>query len=187
MNKNDYPDRPPTRPATPIGQIDPSKLPKSGATGPLAWLYSLWALVKSFFYPLPELDNAPEPDPDRPYTVIAWRDTGDGIQIAGFRSTHDPGSVDEIIADAHTAYRGARLTFSAPDGVAMRLDRRMRRAALSRVKRKLRRADRRDAGELAMTRRRDREERDRARAERISAQGLSARWLARIDAQRALA
>jgi hypothetical protein len=70
----------------------------------------------------------------------------DSAMVLGDAQSRDPEEVDWLIADMATKHKGAALTLMGP-GVCLRLNRKARRAALSRVKRALRREMRKDARE----------------------------------------
>jgi len=131
----------------------------------LAWLWRVYALLTGLFSrDLPEVELVDE-TPDSPeFVVLAWIERD--VPILDERGAHvrterrrealrierspDAADVDLMIAAVADAYRGqlnvVRMTLFGP-GVAIRLDRRARRAALSRTRRLIRRdlrADRRE-------------------------------------------
>lgn len=155
----------------------------------LAWLWSVYALIKSLFTrDLPELapDLVPVEDESAPpYMVIAWRVRDVPIldergtllrierrtEIVDSRRSYDPADVDMMIADLHTRHPDRDtigLTLAGP-GITIRLNRRARLAALSRVKRTFRREARAEARQVRENDRIERAERDRARRERMAA------------------
>jgi len=86
----------------------------------------------------------------------------DRAKVLGHVSSKDPKDVDFLIADASSRYPRGCLTLLGP-GVAVRLNRKARRAALARVRRSFRREDRADAAGRREAVRKAREVRDRAR------------------------
>ncbi len=122
-----------------------------------------------------------EPAPiKQPFTVVAWTTEGafseyqldklegkltddevevywekldsEEIHLLGHRTSEDPADVDLMIAVMSERYKGVgRLTLSGP-GVALRLNRKARRAAMSRAKRFVRRAKRAEARDRKLAR-----------------------------------
>jgi hypothetical protein len=93
----------------------------------------------------------------------------DEMKILGHVQSKDPEDVDFLIADMATKYkRQALLTLSGP-GIAIRLNRRARRAALARVRRHFRREARSEVRVYREGQRVDRQERDRARRAHLGA------------------
>lgn len=80
-------------------------------------------------------------DPSAEPDVVYWLDVldqPDRLVVVDHRTSLDPADVDYLIADMATSYPGHGLTLRGP-GLALRLTRKARRAALARVRRAFRR------------------------------------------------
>lgn len=135
----------------------------------LAWLYRMYAVLRGMFTAdLPELASFEAPDIKAPiFRVVAWIRNPDGVKILDSIESEDPADVDFLIADMASKWSGATLTLMGP-GVALRLNRRARRAALARVRRSFRREDRAKAGYWKLKLRLRRQAHDINRRESLS-------------------
>lgn len=107
---------------------------------------------------------------------MAHEKAGSPMRILNMVQSHDPAEVETMIGDLASRYKGKRgviLTYSTPEGVAMRLNRHARRAAIARLRRSCRREERAEIRQARENDREERQARDRARRAALAERSCS--------------